>query len=272
MRAKIFLLALQATLAYAAAAQSVPHCYLEVNTVESSHDIEHIWESGWGSYERGVTQRTVLKMRVGTTSRASGTAIVGWYFLGRAMNNYRTVIYGSGEKRLTIPAAYFTESYTAAPDLKSHDLTLVTLGQRFVSGALHDGWIVYVRNDNGEIMASKASRSELLDLFNRRDEFSKLPRPAETPQDGPKTTPRAQKVPGIRLSKKPIARPPPSSPSPAGPTTVTIKEPTRVTVAFGEVLLQPGTKLQVIARTGAILTAQFGNERIQVPVSATDLQ
>jgi hypothetical protein len=66
-------------------------------------------------------------------------------------------------------------------------------------------------------------------------------------------------------------RAPTPTPAPL-PVVVTVKRPVKVRVTYGEVTLQPGTKLQVISRKGATLFAQFGNDNIQVPVSATDLQ
>jgi hypothetical protein len=72
----------------------------------------------------------------------------------------------------------------------------------------------------------------------------------------------------IVTTRFPIYLPTPTS-APV-PAVVTVKQPTKVLIAYGEVTLQPGTKLQVLARNGGMFTAQFGNDKIQVPVSATD--
>jgi len=74
-----------------------------------------------------------------------------------------------------VPARYFAECYAAAPVLKNHTLNLVALGERYVSGAQHDGWIVYASDSKGHILAEKASSASLLNLFNDADQFSKLP-------------------------------------------------------------------------------------------------
>ena len=106
---------------------------------------------------------------------------IQWFWIGRALKDInRLIVYGKGEKVVEVPAGYFAECYAAAPVLKSHVLNLEALGERYVSGAQHDGWIVCASDFNGQILAEKASSESLLHLFNDSDQFSKLPSVTES--------------------------------------------------------------------------------------------
>src|SRR5262249_21518676 len=101
---------------------------------------------------------------------------IQWFWIGRPLIDInRLIVYGKGEKVVEVPAGYFTECYAAAPVLKNRVLNLAVLGERYVSGAQHDGWIACARDSKGHILAEKASSESLLNLFNDAARFSKLP-------------------------------------------------------------------------------------------------
>ena len=129
-----------------------------------------------GSYDRDHFNRIVLNIRVGTVGRTGGSVKVQWFFLGRRLiDPQKMIVYGREEKPVTVPAGYFTECFAAAPILKSHVLNLAALGERYVSGVQHDGWIVCVADRQDRILADKASSEMLRDLFRDQSQFRKLP-------------------------------------------------------------------------------------------------
>lgn len=100
---------------------------------------------------------------------------IQWFWVGRKLSNMQTlIIYGQGEKTVAVPAGYFAECYAAAPIVKSHTLNLAALGERYVSGVQHDGWIVCASDAKNHILAEKASSDSLLNIFNDAGQFSKL--------------------------------------------------------------------------------------------------
>jgi hypothetical protein len=156
-------------------AQSPRNCYMEVRDVLSGLEIQRNWESSWGSYDRDYFGRLILNIRLGTVGRKGGPMKIQWFWIGRPLiNTNRLIVYGKGEKAVEVPAGYFAECYAAAPVLKNHTLNLAALGERYVSGAQHDGWIVCASDANDRILAEKASTESLLNLFNDADQFSKL--------------------------------------------------------------------------------------------------
>jgi hypothetical protein len=159
-----------------APAQGPRNCYLEVRDVLSALEIQRNWETSWGSYDRDYFGRLILNIRLGTVSRTGGPMKIQWFWIGRPLIDInRLIVYGKGEKVVEVPARYFAECYAAAPVLKNHTLNLVALGERYASGAQHDGWIVSASDSKGHILAEKASSESLVNLFNDADQFSKLP-------------------------------------------------------------------------------------------------
>ncbi len=158
--------------------QGPTNCYLEVTNVSSGLEVESHWETSWGSYDRDHFGRLILKIRLGTVGATGGPMKIQWFWIGRPLINMSNLIlYGQGEKIVSVPSRYFVECYAAAPVLKSHVLNLAASGKRYVSGAQHDGWIVCASDSKGRILAEKASTESLLTLFNDPDRFSELPSP-----------------------------------------------------------------------------------------------
>jgi len=164
------------TQAKSAPAQGPANCYIEVRNVLSGLEIQRNWETSWGSYDRDHFGRLILNIRLGTVGRTGGPMKIQWFWIGRPLIDInRLIVYGKGDKVVEVPAGYFTECYAAAPVLKNRVLNLAALGERYVSGAQHDGWIACARDSKGHILAEKASSESLLNLFNDAARFSKLP-------------------------------------------------------------------------------------------------
>jgi hypothetical protein len=156
--------------------QELENCYLEVRNVTSGLEIQRNWETSWGSYDRDHFNRTILNIRVGTVGRTGGSVKVQWFFLGRRLSDpQQRIVYGRGEKSVAVPAGYFTECYAAAPVLKSHVLNLATRGERYVSGAQHDGWVACIVDRQDRTLLDKASSESLQKLFHDRSQFERLP-------------------------------------------------------------------------------------------------
>jgi hypothetical protein len=152
------------------------NCYLEVRNVDSGLEIQRNWETSWGSYDHDHFNRIILNIRVGTVGNTGATVRVQWFFVGHRLSNpQQRIVYGKGEKSVVVPAKYFTECYAAAPILKSHVLNLAARGERYVSGAQHDGWVVCIVDRQDRILTDRASSEELQTLFHDPSQFAGLP-------------------------------------------------------------------------------------------------
>lgn len=60
--------------------------------------------------------------------------------------------------------------------------------------------------------------------------------------------------------------------APAAPQFVTLMQPVKIKIAYGETVLPRGLKLPVISRNGPMVTVKYLNETPAIPISATDLQ
>jgi endonuclease/exonuclease/phosphatase family metal-dependent hydrolase len=80
---------------------------------------------------------------------------------------------------------------------------------------------------------------------------------------------RSQVQPGNEDRNK--ATPPPPVSAPA-PQFVTLTQPVRIKIPYGETILPRGLKLPVISRNAQSVTVKYLDETPAIPVSATDLQ
>jgi hypothetical protein len=168
--------ALASALGQTSMPEELEDCYLEVKNVTSGLEIQRNWETSWGSYDHDHFNRIILNIRVGTVGNTSGPVKVQWFFLGRRLSDpQQRIVYGKGEKSVVVPAKYFTECYAAAPILKSHVLNLAARGERYLSGAQHDGWVVSIVDSSSRILADRASSEELQKLFHNASQFASLP-------------------------------------------------------------------------------------------------
>lgn len=87
---------------------------------------------------------------------------------------------------------------------------------------------------------------------------------AETPATGmtPETTPPPVQTP----TPTPTATPVPQ------PQTVTITKAVPIQIPYGQIMLQPGTKLPFVSREAQSVTIRYMGEKYQVPVTSTDLK
>ena len=67
------------------------------------------------------------------------------------------------------------------------------------------------------------------------------------------------------------SRPPSTTPSPVE-QFVTLTAPFEVAIQYGKTMIPPGTRLKLVSREGAKVTAVYMNETVVIPISATDLQ
>lgn len=151
------------------------NCYMEVRNVLSGLEIQRNWETNWGSYDRDHYGRLILNIRLGTVGNSGGPMKLQWFFIGRKLSDFnKLIVYGKGEKMVSVPAKYFVECYAAAPLIKSHVLNLAAIGEQYVSGVLPYGWIVCASDFKDRVLAQRASSESLVALFNDQQRFAKL--------------------------------------------------------------------------------------------------
>jgi hypothetical protein len=63
-----------------------------------------------------------------------------------------------------------------------------------------------------------------------------------------------------------------SAPQPSTPQFVTLTQPVKIKIPYGETVLPRGLRLAVVSRSGQTVTVKYLDETPTIPVSATDLQ
>lgn len=82
------------------------------------------------------------------------------------------------------------------------------------------------------------------------------------PSSAPEGTPAADAAP--------IATPPPIA-TPTPPQLITVMQPVRIKIPYGETILPRGTQLRVISRNAQSVTVDYMGGTYSVPISSTDL-
>jgi hypothetical protein len=60
------------------------------------------------------------------------------------------------------------------------------------------------------------------------------------------------------------------APMPHSADTIVVMKPLDVPLKFGRVRINPGTTLKVISRDGNVVTVNYMNSNVAIPLSATD--
>ncbi|HJT79557.1 MAG TPA: hypothetical protein VJ719_00045 [Chthoniobacterales bacterium] len=90
--------------------------------------------------------------------------------------------------------------------------------------------------------------------------------PSPTPEtSAPGVTP-AETLPTPTATPMAIATPPPQ------PQIVTITKAVPIHIPYGQIVLQPGTKLPFVSRDAQSVTVRYMGEKYQVPLTSTDLK
>lgn len=71
---------------------------------------------------------------------------------------------------------------------------------------------------------------------------------------------------------KPAIAPQPTAPAPAPQQFVTITQPVKIKIAYGETVLQRGMRLPVVSQDKATVTVRYLDGTYAIPIASTDLQ
>jgi len=146
----------------------------------------------------------------------------------------------------------------------------VLANRHYSSGAHMEGWIAIGRDDS-RVFEMAASNQSLLRAAQdgSLDQLVAKAGIHERKPASPSTTP----LPKTANAANPLTSPwPPSTtPSPVE-QFITLTAPFEVAIQYGKTVIPTGTRLKLISREGAKLTAVYMNETVVIPTSATDLQ
>jgi hypothetical protein len=71
-------------------------------------------------------------------------------------------------------------------------------------------------------------------------------------------------LPALTVSPKPVSTSPPQQ-------LVTITEPVKIKILYGETVLQRGTRLPIVARDPTTVTIRYLDGTYAIPIASTDL-
>lgn len=91
--------------------------------------------------------------------------------------------------------------------------------------------------------------------------------------DAPPPVPIAASNTAANPAPSPLSALPSVAPgTPAGPQTVTILEPVKIKIPYGETVLPRGAKVQVVSRNAQTVTVRYLGQDVVVPLSSIDLR
>ncbi len=85
-------------------------------------------------------------------------------------------------------------------------------------------------------------------------------------------TPEAGAPPEPVVDEPPAPPPAPAAPTPTPTQSVTLLEPLRIKIPYGETVLPRGLKLQVISRDAQSVTVDYLGQTLKIPLQNTDLR
>ncbi len=126
----------------------------------------HNWESGWGSYQREYDKQSAVEALVGTSGRTEVAVKIDWIFVGKTLYKNKRIAIGHGTKAVTITPGPDQHVPLTSGEIHSTDNNYVALGERTVSGSKIEGWIIRLLDNDGRLIAAKAS-ADYLDKIAR---------------------------------------------------------------------------------------------------------
>jgi hypothetical protein len=94
--------------------------------------------------------------------------------------------------------------------------------------------------------------------------------PAMAPVEAPTAMAAAEPPTAVAAVEAPTAMAPVEPPTAAPKSALVLTKPAEVQVAFGKVILQPGTQLKFVASEGANVRVVYGKDVLVLPASSTD--
>ncbi len=267
--------------------------------IGSARNIVTRWQTSWGSFDRDYLATRDVEIEIHNLSQLPARIAIDFYFVGRpqrlptphklfSKHSFIVNIAGSDQKRFSLRSDV----------LHSREIYYATLGENYTSGYEVEGWILFARLPGQPQAFDKVSSSkamlERLDWFpealrkfedatntrpNYASEIESEPRPArpaEPNQMEPSTplivvepTPETiEMAPPGNVSEAPAqirASPPPV-------IFVTVTKPTKITIGRRDEIIQPGTKVQLVARAADTVQVRYKGESTFIKISSTDLK
>ena len=245
-------------------AQSLEAHVVGTGTGQVSH-----WETSWGSYSRDFHETKRIRILVRDVSRSLNNVEVRIYFTALKSGGER-FIYNHATLQVPLNGQVEVSDEIAAPPLFSSELHLAAAGRHYSSGAHMEGWIAIGRDDS-RVFGMAASNESLLRAA-QDGSLDQLIAKAKIHEKKPallSASPIAKTASPANLLTS--SRPPSTTPSPVE-QFITVTAPFEVAIQYGKTAIPTGTRLKLISREGAKVTAVYMNETVVIPISATDLQ
>ncbi len=263
----------------AAASAGTRDLSLEAHEVGTGDAQISNWETNYGSYDRDFNRSKKVLVTLHNVSRKPAPFAITVYFIAkptiapgsigsdaRALFIYdRREHAGEFGRDLEIRGAF--SSRTLGANITHYQLA----GVEYASGADMIGWIV-VGYSQGQRFGVAASSQELLQVANGQSRQSFEQMIAAYEKDHPSTL-SAANASFSEPAASTATRAPQSHAAPPlqqQAELITLTRPIEVTIAYGKTKLPAGTRLKVVARTAAGITAYYMGDTVFIPPDAVD--
>jgi hypothetical protein len=248
---------------------------IEAHEVGTGNAVIDRWIGSWGSYNRDYLQTKRLRVTVRDVTRKLRGVELLVYFIGRRLPDGEQFIYSHNRIPVAFNGDIEVTGDIPAPQITFNQRHSGWTGRNRFHGEEIRGWII-VGREGSRIFDTRASGPDLLERARedsqQPDSLRAMIATAHIHDDPVQTTVPPQTTPPPDAVQQPI--PPVAAKSPSSPPTqfTTLLKAIPVTLPYGQATLQPGTKFQVISRSGQAVQILYGGSTITVPISSTDLK
>jgi hypothetical protein len=265
--------------------------------IGSARNIVTYWQTGW-SFDRDYFATCDIEIEVHNLSPLPARVVMDLYFVGRPSRlSLPHKLFSKRVFRVEVPPSYRTRLSLRSDVLRSREFQYAAVGQSYTSGYEIEGWILFARLPGHSAPFDKVSSNramlehldwfpEALREFNKRthafDDFGSEIAPEPTPSPEPNAAEPEPLAPLIVVRPWSVEQKPsesiasaggaPAQTSPSPNIFITVTKATKIPIGRREEIIQPGTKVQLVARASDMVQVRYKGEAVLLRLSSTDLK
>ena len=130
-----------------------------------SHDSEELWRNYRGSNEKNIFRSMILNIRVMNTGQYNENFRLEWYFFSKGVRRSNYNLFDFGDEQITLKKGEFKNYTKVSETVKANEAKYYSyyhgLYSQYKSGITIKGYIVYVKDEDNNVLQSKASSHDL---------------------------------------------------------------------------------------------------------------
>jgi hypothetical protein len=171
MKTAALVLALLAPSVALAQAPAKPSASITAKAMAARTGRVNNYITDYGSYDKTYQREVTVEAQISTSGRASFPAVLHWFIVVKPVKSPKRILVEAGEIPVNVAPGGSTKTEFTSKPVKSTDTNFAYAGDRYMSGAKIDGWVLRLVSMDGQELATTTNAPEAMAWLKTQPEW-----------------------------------------------------------------------------------------------------